>query len=118
MVGNLVDFSFDKRGNLVVTLLDEGREAVEEMREDDRLTDNDIFVELTEYYWCNGWDRIRPGDLALFDDYRIAFAQDRIEDDYGNLLDLGSVYTYDNYQIDSEVDAMLRDGYVVLTKYK
>lgn len=116
MVGNFVDFTFDERGNLVITLLPEGREEIEDRRSVGN-SDLDIFYSITESYWTNGWSFVSAEEIgALMDDYTIFLTQERIEDDDGNLLSVGPVYYYPGDQIRSEVDAMINDGFVVMRK--
>lgn len=116
MVGNFVDFTFDERGNLVITLLPEGREEIEEMLGGGS-SEYDIFYEITESYWTNGWSFVRAEEIdALVDERTIIMTQERIEDDDGNLLSVGPVYYYPEDQIRSEVDAMINDGFVVMRK--
>lgn len=116
MVGNFVDFTFNESGNLVITLLPEGRERAGEMLEGGH-GEYDIFYEITESYWTNGWSFVRSEEIgALMDDRTIFLTQERIEDDDGNLLSVGPVYYYPEDQIRSEVDAMINDGFVVMRK--
>jgi hypothetical protein len=118
MVGNLTNFSFNERGNLVVTLTPEGREEIADIREaHPEWSDNDIFIELTEHYWTNGWTIVSPADIgALINDDCIILSEDVDYDDHGNLLGIGLLYWYPDYQLFSEVEVMLRDGFVVMQK--
>lgn len=118
MIGNLTDFSFDELGNLVVTLTDEGREELAYMREQQpEWNDDTIFVELIESHWTNGWEFLSVQELgALMSDDALILCHDAIRDEDGTLLGVENVYFYHDYQIRSEVDALLRDGFVVLGK--
>lgn len=118
MVGNLTDFSFDERGNLVITLTDEGREEALDMREQHPdWGDIEIFVELIESYLCNGWELLHVEELGeLMSDDALILSQDAMRNDDGDLLSVENIYFFHDYQLQSEVDVMLSDGLVVLGK--
>ncbi len=70
------------------------------------------FLNLAEDQLCNGWDTIRPEEVAGLTDCLI-ISREAERNDYGDLAKLGSAYSSIRfYQIRSEVDCLIEDGYV------
>lgn len=75
------------------------------------MSDNELFVELIDDYLCNGWALIPPeGINALTDAFLLS--DDTYQDDDGTYPNVGSIYSFANYCIVSEIDMLKRDGEV------
>lgn len=106
-----MNYKFNDRGNLVLILDEEDKEEILELRERGNRTDEDILLELMEPMLCNGWHNV---EIALWDG--LTFTEDWQEDNHGEITYLGKVYTFTDHAIVSEIDVLLEDGQVVLTK--
>lgn len=120
--GRYISLDVIENGNLKITLDEQGREEVLSMREDDRTTDGQIMDEL--------FDDVRGNsDLMYFDDageqgFGLTSApcitDGFYHDDDGNLTDEGhddsELYYHERYMIDSFIDTMLEQGYVIFDR--
>lgn len=111
----MANFSFTDNGNLRIELLRGDKTKIKEWRKNKKWCDDDVFLELVERQLCNGWENIY--ELACWSN-RINLTQDHETDDYGDTIRLGKVYTYTDYCLRSEIDALLEDGEVILTMYE
>lgn len=119
--GRYISLDITPNGNLKITLDEDGRAEVLEMRDDDR---NDDYI-MSELF-----DDVRGNsELMYFDDageagfgltQAPAITDGFYYDDNGNLTDEGhedsKVYYFERYMIDSFIDKMLEDGYVIFDR--
>jgi len=119
--GRYISLDITPNGNLKITLDEDGRAEVLEMRDDDR---NDDYI-MSELF-----DDIRGNsELMYFDDIGAqgfglteapAITDGFYYDDNGDLTDEGhddsEVYFFERYMIDSFIDTMLEDGYVIFDR--
>lgn len=111
-VGNFVDLIADGKKNLVIKLLPDGREWLTEQADekgDQYLDSDDAFHEILERHLCNGWEMIRPEEIAALTDGTI-LSKDVGRDDDGKLTHLGAVYWHERYQVESPCRVLLDTG--------
>jgi hypothetical protein len=103
-------------GNLEITLLPEGKEFVLETQSDPEknIASNDFFYELVEWQTCNGWDYVQPEEIGALTSSLI-LSEHTERDDQGTLVQIGRVFWFPNYQVESEVETLLEKGKVVFT---
>lgn len=74
-----------------------------------------VFAELIEYQLCNGWHRIAPEEIGALTDATI-ITDDVERDEHGKMVRCGRVYSNINYyQIESDVERLLRNGELIWT---
>ena len=114
MARSLVEFS-KRGGNLVITLTPAGREVIAHAEADGQNIDSDVFMaDLFEQPLCNGWEPVRPEEIAALTSAPI-FTDEAERDDHGQLVKVGRVYWFPNYQIESPVQTLRDKGEVVFT---
>ena len=103
---------FEKvNGTLHITLTDEGRAELAELA--DNPSSLDLFPHLIEHQLGNGWERILPEEVGWITDATI-LTDDCTRDENGKLVTCGRVYSnIDYYQIESDVERLLRLGRLV-----
>jgi hypothetical protein len=69
---------------------------------------------MMEYHLCNGWDSVRPEEIGALTSCPFILSDDVERDERGELVTAGTVYWYEQYQIDSPVEELARNGRVVL----
>ncbi len=105
-----VEFEKTSDGNLKITLLPGKREELEEW--EDKSTSRATY-DLLEHQLCNGWDTIRPEEVGALTEAFI-ISDDTARDDQGKLVECGRVYSnIDYYQIESDVERLLRLGELI-----
>ena len=101
-----------------ISLTNEGRVELTDLKKDDTLSPNDIFVRLIEYHLCNGWELVSPenigaltSSLILSDDYSIL-------DESSNIFEYEyhAAYWFPEYQVRSELKDMEQYGFVEFAK--
>lgn len=103
-----VEFSVEN-GQLHIRLDPDAREEVEELLE--KPVDQ-AFSELIEWHLSNGWTLLDPGDVGALTESPI-LSQDVQWDEDGNILSVGRVYWFPEYQVKSEIQELLEHGEVV-----
>ena len=102
-----------KNGNLHITLTPEGKQEIQDAISDGKNIDSDdYFRELCEHPLCNGWSEVNPEDVAALTSSLI-FSDELEWDDDGEILTVGRVYWFPNYQIESPVETLRANGWVV-----
>jgi hypothetical protein len=110
MAGQLVEFTKLSNGDLRISLLPEGREEAVEISKTNKST-NAKFTEIIMHQICNGWDVLRPEEVGALTDSLI-LSDDSEFDDEGEVITIGNVWWFPNYQILDEVEELLKNGYV------
>jgi hypothetical protein len=114
MSNTLVDFTVTPQGNLLITLLPEGMDAIEEMIEEhgsDYLGSDACFRELIEHQLCNGWTEVSPEDIGALTSGIIL--SDNVEtNDDGKIVDIGRVYWDSQYAVQSAARELYEGGKV------
>jgi hypothetical protein len=107
---------FIKQGNdLLVKLLPAGRELITEAQADEKNTDADDFMaELFEHQLCNGWLPVPPEDIGALTSAPL-FSDEFEMDEDGKLKNVGKVYWFPNYAVESPVATLFEKGEVVFT---
>lgn len=103
-------------GNLEITLLPEGKEFILETQSDPEknIGSNDFFYDLVEWQVCNGWDFVQPEEVGALTSSLI-LSENTERDDQNGLVQVGRVFWFPNYQVESEVETLLEKGKVVFT---
>jgi hypothetical protein len=113
---NVVNFE-EKDDQLIITLTDEGREELENLK---KLPIMDALYELFEYYTCNGWTWVKPEEIgALTDSPIISNDFEYIDNDkqFDDTKKYYSVYWFPDYMIKSEIEE-LEKGELIFIKVK
>lgn len=102
---------------ILLKLTAEGREELEAHRID-RLTyhnwdtgTDQILCDLLEDHLCNGWEFIQPEEIGALTSANI-ISDEVTRDEDGNIIEIGKVYWFPDYQIRSEVDDLADNGEV------
>jgi hypothetical protein len=112
--GYYVKFTFDKDGDLVITLNKGHKREIKDMLKTKNY--EDVFIELIEDYLCNGWEIVTPESIGALTDALI-LSNEVVRDDYGEIMDLDRVYSYDMYAVRGYIDPLLEDGKMIWRKY-
>lgn len=75
------------------------------------------FYDLIEHQLCNGWDLVSPDAIGALTSNPYLLTDDPQYDYSGNVIIYGTIYAYDNYQINDPLDDLERNGYVLFTAY-
>lgn len=105
-----------KNGGILLTLTPEGKEFLEENRDTSPEGCSDwskgtdyIYFDLLEEECSNGWEVVNPEDIAALTDAIIL--SDEVErNDNGDIVKVGRVYWYPDYQIRAEIDDLYETG--------
>lgn len=98
---------------LTIVLKGAGRRYVKERKGE--IEDETLLFFLLEEHWANSsLETVQPEEIGAITDAAIyTFTALRNED--GELVGCGPVYAFMGYEVESEIDAMLRDGYCRMT---
>jgi len=110
MSGKYTEFEKQANENLRITLLEEGRESVEEIAAQEITADSKL-AQVIEWQLGNGWSFVRPEDIAALTEAPI-LTEEIEEDNQGNVLKVGTVYWYPQYDVSDPVAKLLENGYV------
>jgi hypothetical protein len=100
-----VDFKLGD-GFLLVTLAEEGMQALDGSEE---------FADVIEWQLCNGWEWLLPEEVGALTDAP-TISDDTERDDTGELVSVGSVYAYMDYQVFNPVTQLLKYGSISLVQ--
>lgn len=113
MTAQLVDFIKQENGNLRIELLPERREEVEEIQRREDIGIFHKFLGVIEWQLGEGWDIIRPEEIAsLISDECPVLSDEATYDDHGEAETIGRVYWFPDYQIYDEVEILLEKGFI------
>jgi len=115
--GSYVNFETDKDGDLVISLA-KGitKKARKEFMENTSECDADTrFMELIDDFLCNVWTWVYPEDIGALTSAPI-ISREVKENEDGDVVDVGIVYSYDMYAIYDPVQEIFSEGKIVLTK--
>ncbi len=110
MSGKYTEFELQPNGNLRITLLEEERASVEDIASQELAADNKL-AQVIEWQLGNGWEFVRPEDIASLTDAPI-LTEEIETDNQGNVLRVGTVYWYSQYETSDPVAKLLENGYV------
>jgi hypothetical protein len=116
MSGKYTEFEIQSNGNLRIVLLEEGRESVEEIAAKEITADSKL-GETIEWQLGEGWSFVRPEDIAALTDAPI-LTEEIETDNQGNVLWVGTVYWYLQYDVSDPVTKLLENGYVDFVRGK
>lgn len=74
-----------------------------------------VLAELMEDHLGNGWEMPDAGEIGALTSSPL-IAWDVSRDDEGNIDDIGALYWFPNYQIESELETLIRRGFVEFTR--
>lgn len=103
-----VEFSVEN-GQLHIRLDPDAREEVEELLE--KPVDQ-AFADLIEWHLGNGWTLLDPDDVGALTASPI-LSNDVQWDEDGNIVSVGRVFWFPEYQVKSEIEELLEHGEVV-----
>lgn len=110
MSGKYTEFEKQPNGNLRIVLLEEERESVEEIVAQEITADSKL-AQAIEWQLGNGWSFVRPEDIGALTEAPI-LTEEIEEDNQGNVLKVGTVYWYPQYDVSDPVAKLLENGYV------
>ncbi len=110
MAGKYTEFERQPNGNLRIELLEEARDDVQEIASQELTADSKL-AQVIEWQMSNGWSFVRPEDVAALTDAPI-ITEDIETDNQGNVLRVGKVYWYPQYDVSDPVAKLLEDGYI------
>lgn len=99
------------RNRLRIRLVPEARNYVEALLEK---PGDQAFAELVEYHLGNGWELLSPAEIGAITESPI-LSKEVERDEDGNLVSVGTVYWYPEYERKSEIEELLRRGEIVFT---
>jgi hypothetical protein len=75
------------------------------------------FGDIIEYQLCNGWDWLHPEDIgALVGEEAPILSDDVTQDEHGNIVHVGDVFWYSEYQVHDPVIELQRHGEIYLER--
>ena len=102
-------------GDLVISLTSVGKEAIEAAEADGQNIDAEAFMhDLFEWQTCNGWEWIAPEEVGALTSAPI-LSDSAERDDEGQLLTVGRVFWFPNYQVESPVRTLHERGAVTFS---
>ena len=110
MAGKYTEFVKQPNGNIRIALLEEAREDVQEIASKELDADNKL-AQVIEWQLSNGWSFVRPEDVGALTDAPI-LSEEVDTDTQGNVLKVGTVYWYPQYDVRDPVAQLLQNGYV------
>lgn len=99
---------------LKFTLTNEGREYAEELEERPY---NEIFDELFEDHYSNGWELLYPGEVPALTDADM-LTDNAVRDDMGELVSVDHFYYDEHYQVRSTVQSLRCEGVVEWKRFR
>src|ERR1700722_17299367 len=92
--------TLNKNGNkLRIVLTSDGKAELQQRIDDGHLIGpDDVLYDLLEYHLCKGWEMIRPEEIGALTSAPI-ISDDVARNDDGDIIEIGSVYWFPNYQI-------------------
>ena len=109
MAGKYTEFE-KQAGGVRIVLLPEARADVEDIAAAELDADSKL-GEVIEWQLGNGWSWVRPEDISALTDAPIL--SDDIEyDDEGEVVRVGTVYWFPQYDVVDPVAQLLTSGYV------
>ncbi len=110
MAGKYTEFEKLPNGNLRIVLLEDQRASVEEIAASEISADSKL-AQVIEWQLGNGWSFVRPEDIGALTEAPI-LTEEIDTDDQGNVLSVGTVYWYPQYDVSDPVAKLLENGYV------
>ena len=110
MSGKYTEFDKLPNGNLRISLLEDQRDSVQEIAAKEITADSKL-AETIEWQLGEGWSFVRPEEIASLTDAPI-LTEEIDTDDQGNVLWVGTVYWYPQYDVSDPIAKLLEDGYV------
>lgn len=110
MTGKYTEFEKQANGNLRIVLLPEARDDVQEIGSKELDADTKL-AQVIEWQLSNGWSMVRPEDVAALTDAPL-ITEDIDTDNQGNVLHVGIVYWYPEYEVRDPVAQLIENGSV------
>lgn len=111
--------TFEKleNGDLKISLTQEGKDYLTEqgMSGYPKKNSDILFWTLIETQLSNGWEFVRPDDIAALTACNIL--SDEVErNDHGNITKIGKVYAFTDYAVKLEVEELYNNGFCIFDK--
>lgn len=104
--GFYVDLRKTQDGNLEILLNRNGRREFTTIREErDAFGIHAALCALLEDHPCNGWNMVPPEDIGALTAAPI-LSDDISRDDQGQVVEVGRVYWYPDYQVRDEIEEL------------
>jgi len=104
--GFYVDLRKTQDGNLEILLNRNGRREFATIREErDAFGIHAALCALLEDHLCNGWDMVPTEDIGALTAAPI-LSDDILRDDQGQVVEVGRVYWYPDYQVRDEIEEL------------
>jgi hypothetical protein len=92
-------------------------QAVEEAERFLAMSPMQALEELFEDWLCNGWEFIAPEKIGALTDSPI-LTDEILYNDQGNIEYIGSIWWFPNYQVENEIETLLKESKVVFSLAK
>lgn len=107
-----VDLRVEK-GRLRIVLEPDSKDDVEALLD---MPADQAFAELVEWHLGNGWELLNPAEIGAITESPI-LSREVERDENGNLVSVGKVYWYPEYEAKSELEELLKHGEIVLRQH-
>jgi hypothetical protein len=101
MAGKYTEFEKQANGNIRIALLPEARDDVQEIASKELTADSKL-AQVIEWQLSNGWSMVQPEDVGALTDAPI-LTEEIDTDTQGNVLKVGTVYWYPQYDVSDPV---------------
>jgi hypothetical protein len=88
----------EKKGGLVLTPTEEGKEFAQELIDNGKNVENFGIYDMLEDFFGNGWESLNPEEVGALTEGAL-IAQDVERDEDGNFVDVGTIYWDSNYMV-------------------
>ncbi len=110
MAGKYTEFEKQSNRNLRIVLLEEARDDVQEIASKELTADSKL-AQVIEWQLSNGWSMVQPEDVGALTDAPI-LTEEMDTDTQGNVLKVGTVYWFLQYDVRDPVTQLLENGHV------
>jgi hypothetical protein len=112
---NYTELTKTEDDNLIITLTDEGREALDDLMELCKHDTTLVMLELLEDHLCNGWTSLRPEQIGALTACDLILSDRVTCDDEGNVTHVGRVFWHPNYEVEDALETLRNTGSFTLT---
>ena len=102
-------------GNLLIVLLDAGREELDDLVDRRKHNTTLIMLDLLEDHLCNGWTSLTPDEIGALTSCDLILSDDVTLNDEGDVINVGRVYWHPNYAVEDELETLRTTGTFTLT---
>ena len=102
-----------ENGDLELSIDNNDCEAIIEMREEKSMADGDIFLDIFEKQFCNGYAMVLPENIGALTDGILISDTIIDEETTKEETDSAKIWHNPNYQIESEIDVLINYGKII-----